>query len=151
MLKVYRHHPTPFVFIIIKTTLYFTPFYLALYFIGPSLETKWAIVAHIILIATYALLLIYQTLIFWLDKMVITNQRIVYQDYKFLTVSQESETFIWDIQDIITFEKGLLSYLPFFDYGKIHIETSAADIAIIFKDAPSPEDIRQYIYQIRKR
>ena len=86
-----------------------------------------------------------------MDKLIITDQRIVYIDYKFLTVSQESQTFVQDIQDIASREKGILSYLKIFDYGMLRIETAASNITITFENAPDPEGIRQFIFHLRKQ
>lgn len=54
-----------------------------------------------------------------------------------------------DIQDIKTSEKGLISYIPFLDYGTFALETASAKTTILFEQAPDPEGIRQYIYHVR--
>lgn len=87
---------------------------------------------------------------YWLDQLIITDQRIVFKNYKFITVREEGQAYIRDIQDIETREKGVLSHFKFFDYGLLRIETAAATAAIIFENAPDPEGIRHYIFEIRK-
>jgi len=151
VLKTYRHHPTPFVFMVIKTILAFAPFYVFVFFSDRFLPGKWYMILHLALFALLVIVMLYITLVYWLDKLIITNERVVYINYVFLTVSEESQAFIGDVQDIVTHEKGLLSYLRIFDYGMIRMETSASNVTILFDNAPDPEGIRQYIFHIRKQ
>jgi len=151
ILKKYRHHPTPFVWIMVKTLLGVAPFYLFLFFAVPYMSIAMSVILHIAFFAFLALIVIYKILVYWLDVLIVTNQRVINIDYKFLTTSQSSQTFIQDIQDICTHEHGILSYLRIFDFGEIRIETAASDVTLVFKDAPDPEGIRQFIYHIRKQ
>jgi len=151
ILKTYKHHPTPFVFQILKALVLMVPFYFIVSLFSEDLSIGWIIGVHIIMIVFFSLILLYITLIYWMDKLTITNQRIVYKDYKYLTVSEEAETFLEDIQDITTKENGILSYLWIFDYGLINIETPASDVTIVFENAPDPENIRQLIFHTRKQ
>ncbi|MFA6917560.1 MAG: PH domain-containing protein [Candidatus Gracilibacteria bacterium] len=151
ILKTYRHHPTPFAFSVIKVVLSFAPFYLFVFFSNKFLPGDWYVILHLALFVLFAIVILYITLVYWLDKLVITNQRVIYINYIFLTVSEESQAFIGDVQDIITNEKGLLSYFRIFDYGTIRMETSASSVTILFDNAPDPESIRQYIFHIRKQ
>lgn len=150
ILKTYRHHPTPFVWIIIKAIVSFSPFYLFIYLFQGSMSPKGAFIINVIFFVILALVLLYLIFIYWLDRLIVTDQRIVFKDYKFLTVSEESQAFIHDIQDIITKEKGVLSYFRIFDYGTVRMETAASKSTVIFENAPDPEKIRQYIFELRK-
>jgi hypothetical protein len=151
ILKKYRHHPTPFIWIMIKTLFGVAPFYLFLFFAVPYIGMSWNVILHAAFFVLLAIIVIYKTLVYWLDILIVTNQRIINIDYKFLTTSNTSQTFITDIQDINTKEKGILSYLWIFDYGTISIETAASDVTLVFCDAPDPEGIRQQIFHIRKQ
>lgn len=151
ILRVYHHHPTPFIWMVIKAAISFSPFYLFIYLFQDSMSAKWAIIINVIFFVAFTLVILYLTFIYWLDKLIVTNQRIVFKDYKFLTLSEESQTFIRDIQDIISREKGILSYFRIFDYGTIRMETSSSTSIVIFDNAPDPEGIRQYIFQLRKQ
>jgi len=151
ILKIYHHHPTPFLWMLIKVAVSFAPFYLFIYLFHDSMSDKGAFIANLIFFVILALVVLYLVFIYWLDRLIVTNQRIVFKDYKFLTVSEESQTFIRDIQDIITREKGILAYFRAFDYGIVRMETAASKSTVIFDNAPNPEGIRQYIFQLRKR
>ena len=97
----------------------------------------------------YALLVSYSSLIYWLDRLVVTDQRIVHIDWQYLTVRNESEAELNDIQDIKTGEKGFLSYFYVFDYGFFALSTASAKVIITFLDAPDPEGIRKFIYHVK--
>jgi len=113
------------------------------------MSTKAYLWAHVIIIAIFTLILIYQSLIYWLDRLVITNQRIVHIDWKYLTVRDEHETELHDIQDISTKERGVLATFKVFDYGTFTVQTASRTSIIEFENAPDPEGIRQYVYTIK--
>ncbi len=102
------------------------------------------------MLAVFSLVVIYQAIIFWLDRLVVTNMRIYQIDWKYLTVRSESEAMLSDIQDVRTAEKGVLSYFKILDYGMIRVETASSHVTLLFEDAPNPEGIRQFIYSVRK-
>lgn len=147
ILKTYHHHRTPFVFDLLKIIAGSFPFFLLLYLFGPTISSKAYFIAHIVIISIFVLILIYQSLIYWLDKLVITNQRVVHIDWKFLTIRKEYETELTDIQDIITREKGVLAVFRWLDYGTFRLQTASHASIIEFIDAPDPEGIRQFIYE----
>ncbi len=117
IVKIVHHHPTPFVLDVLKVILGSFPFFLMLFLFNPVLSTKWSVLLHLMVFLLFTLVLIYVSLIYWLDKLIITSQRIIHIDWKYLTVRDESEAFLRDIQDIQTEEKGILSTFWIFDYG----------------------------------
>lgn len=125
------------------------PFFLVLFLFKESFSTKVFIIAHVVILIGFILVTAYISLVYWLDKFVITNHRIIYVDWRFLTARHESEAFHHEIQEIQTIEKGFFSYFKIFDYGRIIVETASAHININFPDAPDPEGIRRFIYHIR--
>jgi len=149
ILRTYRHHPVPFVWQIIKALALMIPFYFFIYIFSSDLSPLWILLVHVSTLILFGLILLYLSLIYWMDKLIITDQRVVYRDYKYLTVSEESETFLNDIQDITTKENGVLAYFWIFDYGLITIETPASSVTIVFDNAPDPEGIRQLIFHMR--
>lgn len=149
ILKVYHHHPTPFVLLIFKTIVAFLPFYVLLLFLSGSLSTSGKIIGHLIIFALFILVITYQTIVYWLDRLVITNQRIINIDWRYLTIRNESEALIKDIQDVKTKEKGILAHFKVFDYGSIKLETASSLVSIEFNNAPDPEGIRQFIYHVK--
>jgi hypothetical protein len=113
------------------------------------MSTKAYVIAHIVIISIFTLLIIYQSLIYWLDKLVVTNHRAIFIDWKFLTIRKEYEAELRDIQDIRTKERGVLAVFRFLDYGTFAVQTASHVSIIEFIDAPNPEGIRQFIYSIK--
>jgi hypothetical protein len=149
VLKIYHHHPTPFAIDLIKIIAGSFPFFLLLYLFGPTMSTKAYVIAHLIVILLFTLILIYQALVYWLDRIVITNLRIIHIDWKYLTKRDEYEADLNDIQDISTKEKGILSAFWLLDYGDLVLQTASHTSIIQFTEAPDPEGIRQFIYRIK--
>jgi len=149
VLKVYHHHPTPFVFDILKVIFGSFPFFFMLYLFSGIMSTKWFVIAHFIVFGIFALVIVYVSLIYWLDKLVITNKRVVFIDWKYLTVRDEAEAELDDIQDIQTEEKGLLSAFWVLDYGMLRLDTASSYITMEFPQAPDPEGIRMFLYHVR--
>lgn len=149
ILKIYHHHPTPFTYDIIKVILASIPFFVVLFIFKETISTKWYVVINLALVFIFVLVVIYMSFIFWLDRLVVTNHRIVYVNWKLLSVREEAEAFHHEIEEIKTHEKGIFAYFRAFDYGTIQIETAAAHVNIDFRDAPDPEGIRRFIYHIR--
>jgi hypothetical protein len=150
ILKIYRHHPTPFVKQILIALIGTAPFYFLLFMLKEGLSVKLFLIISISVFVIFSLVVAYLSLVYWLDKFIVTNQRIVFVDWRLLTVKDEAETFFDEIQEITTREKGFLSYLKVFDYGTIAIETASAHVVIEFPNAPDPEGIRRFIYHIRE-
>ena len=151
IIKVFHHHPTPFVWDVMKVVFGTFPFFFLLFFAQSVLSTGWVIISHLIVIGIFILVIVYVSLIYWLDKLIITNQRIIHIDWKYLTVRDESEAFLKDIQDVQTEEKGILSALPMFDFGLIRLDTPSSYVTITFINAPDPESIRRYIFSLKKQ
>lgn len=151
ILKIYRHHPTPFVLDIFKVMIGTFPFYLMLFLFQNVLSSAWYIIGHLIILGLFSLILVYLSLIYWLDKLVLTNFRVIHIDWKYLTVRNEAEAELDDIQDIHTEEKGVLAFLWVLDYGVLILDTASAHVTLRFEDAPDPEQIRRFIYHLRNQ
>jgi hypothetical protein len=151
ILKVYHHHPTPFIVNLLKIIAATLPFFFLIFIFQESVSTAVFVWANIIVLTVFALVITYYSLVFWLDKLVLTTRRIVYINWKFLTVRAEAEAELDDIEDILTTEKGILAYFKFFDYGILKVDTASSHVTFEFMQAPDPEGIRQYIYHIRQQ
>lgn len=149
VLKIYRHHPTPFMKLMIVAFLGVTPFYLVLFLLKESFSTKVFLITSIVFFVIFAIVITYMSLIYWLDKFIVTNHRILFVNWKSLTARHEAEAFYHEIQEIQTKEKGFLSYFKVFDYGTITIETASAHVIIEFHNAPDPEGMRRFIHHVR--
>lgn len=151
ILKVYHHHSTPFIYLIVKTIVAFLPFYVLLLIFNGGMTTSQTIVSHLLIFALFVLVVTYQTIVYWLDRLVITNERVINIDWRYLTIKNESEASLKDIQDIKTTEKGILAHFRFFDYGMVKLETAASYVFIEFNNAPDPEAIRKFIYHVKSQ
>jgi hypothetical protein len=149
VIKVFHHHITPFLFWLIEIVIAFIVCFLLLYLFQKAIPFTTFLIFHVVLISLFSIIVFYKSIIFWLDKLIVSNQRIVYVNWITLFKRQESEAMLHDIQDIQTSEKGIISYIPLFDYGSFTLETASAKTTITFDLAPDPEGIRQYIYHIR--
>lgn len=149
IVRIYRHHPTPFIYQIFVTLMGTLPFFLVLFLLKESFSTSTFVIAHLVIFAIFALVVTYLSLIYWLDKLILTNYRAVLVDWRLLSSREESEVGYHEIQEIYTEEKGFWSYFKIFDYGTIAIETASSHIVMEFVNAPDPEGIRRFIYQLR--
>lgn len=145
IVKTYHHHPFPFIVQLVKALGASIPFFFFVYLISTALTYQQLIIANLIVIGLFSVVIIYLALIYWLDKLVITNKRIVHIDWEFLSKRDEGEALLYDIQDIHTREKGLLSALYLFDYGVIRLETASSKTTIMFTEAPDPEGIKAFL------
>lgn len=148
-LRVYHHHPVPFVFDLLKVMGGSFPFFFMIFLFREGISGFAFFMANTVVFILFCFMVLYISLIYWLDKLVITNQRIVYVNWKWLTIRTESEAFLNDIQDIQTQEKGIFSYFWFFDYGTFTLDTASSRVTLVFDNAPDPESIRQFVYKIK--
>ena len=96
----------------------------------------------------FILVFLNMTLIYWLDKLIITNQRLIYINWISITNVQENEINLKSIQDIGSFERGLIRFIPFLSYGKIVIKSSAYKFDITFEEIGKANKVRTFITQI---
>ncbi len=149
IVKVFHHHPTPFAKGLIFVIFGSLPFFLLLFFIAQGLSTSSAIIANLVLITLFGLVIIHYAAIYWLDRLIITNQRVIYVNWITLFNRDESEAELNDIQEVATKEKGIFSALRVFDYGEFRLETASTRTTILFDRAPDPEGIRQFLYEVK--
>lgn len=149
ILKVFRRHPTPFVFDMIKAILAIIPFYIMLFLFQNALPGVWYFWIHVILFLGFVIVITLVAVDYWLDKLVVTNMRVVFINWINIFHRHEAEALLDDIQDIQTEEKGFLANLWVFDYGLFQLETAASHLTINFDRSPDPEGIRRFIYHLR--
>lgn len=152
ILKIYYHSLFPFLVNVAELLTVTLPFFFILYLLKDSISFNTAVVVYSLILFVFALILIYLTLIYWLDRLVITNKRVIFIDWKYLTVKVEAETELKDIQDIVSRENGFLSLLPLLDFGTVEIKSASNKTAIEFIQAPDPNGIKKFIqtYAIKK-
>jgi hypothetical protein len=148
VLKVFHHHPTMFVFRGGKIIIASLPFYLVgSFFNGVFSAPQMAVIFSIISII-FVLIIAYDFTFYYLDRLFITNRRVIHQNWDNALQREEHEVELADIQDIATKETGIFSYLKIFDFGSFRLETASKSTAISFKGAPDPEGIRHFIYHL---
>jgi len=149
ILKVYHRHPTPFAFDMIKAIIAIIPLFVVLMFFRDVLSTGVFSLIVFILFVGFGIIILYVSLIYWLDRLVVTNMRVIFINWRSWYNRHESEALFGDIQDIQTNEKGFIANLWIFDYGDFHLETASSHMTILFDRAPDPEGIRRFIYHLR--
>ena len=148
-MKVYHHHPTPFVFTVFKVIFGVLPFFVFLYFFNGALSagTFWTLA--LVLLFIFVGVLIYVSLLYWLDRLIVSNERVIFVDYQWLGKKLETELEITDIQEIVSHENGIFAYFRIFDYGFVELDTPASNVPLHFPNASNPDGIRQFIYHIK--
>jgi uncharacterized membrane protein YdbT with pleckstrin-like domain len=145
IIKIIHHHPFPFFMQLIKILIASIPFFFIPFLLSSILTKTQFIIANLIIIGLFMVVIFYLSLIYWLDKIIITNKRIVHIDWIQLTIRREGEVLIDDIQDIYTEERGILAVFYLFDYGFLRIETASGKSTIRFTEAPNPEFVKRFL------
>jgi hypothetical protein len=151
VIKVFHHHPTTF---LLRGMNYFVvslPFYFVGSFFNTVLPPMGMVAIYAAITVVFGMFTAYDLILFFLDRLVITNRRIIHVDWKSALSRSEAEAELLDIQDITTKEMGLFSALKFFDYGLFMLETASTKTSIIFNDAPDPEGIKHFIYRLYQK
>ena len=131
VLKTIKRHPTPFIFKMLKIGLVALPLYFILYLIGRETEGEIGLILFAVLSFALGIIIVLIVFDYVLDRLIITNKRVVWINWKSLIRREEHEAELLDIQDIETREKGILSKLKMFDYGFFEIETAASKTCIL--------------------
>lgn len=143
ILRTVKRHSTPYIVKILKIVLVALPFYIVIFLISSEIP----LVTGFFLVLSFFLGIIVTliSLDFLLDKLIITNKRVIWVNWKSPFKKEEHEAELLDIQDIETREKGILSKLPIFNYGFLEIETASSKTCICFIDCPHPDQVKHFI------
>lgn len=146
-----KRHKTPFCFSMIKLVIVFMPFYFLTYFVGKELSDLYIFIFFLTVSLFFGFFIVYISLIYFLDRLIITTQRIILINWKSLFRREEYEAELVDIQDIRTREKGFLSKFKILDYGILEIETASSSTTIKFENTPDPEGVKHFIFSHQKK
>lgn len=80
---------------------------------------------------------------FYLDVLIITNQRIMDIEQHGLFHREISEFRLENLQDITTDISGMVA--TFFDFGDVHVQTASENRKFIINDAAHPEQVKRLI------
>lgn len=83
---------------------------------------------------------------FYLNLLVVTNDRLLYIAQQGLFARTISEVDLYKIQDITSEVKGFIASL--FNYGNLLIQTAGAMDKFMIKGVPNPEDLRKAIMDL---
>lgn len=147
--NVYHRHYFPFVLTVVKILAASFPFYFLLFVGEGSMSGRVFYTAFSMITVLFVLVFLYAGFVYWADKLVVTNFRVIFIDWKLINVSEEQEAEIEVIQDIHIVEKGIFSFIPFLDYGTLAIATSASRVSIHFAYAPDPNGIKRFIFSLK--
>lgn len=149
ILKTFYHHPLPLLGTILGTVMASVPFFLVASFFQGVLDSKQMFALYTGIFVLFLLIAAYISMLYFWDRLIVTNKRVVHVDWKGLFLSEEVEADLSDIQDISIKQLGLLTSLALFNFGTFQISTASAKASIIFKHATNPEGIRNFIYHIQ--
>ncbi len=151
VIREYHHHPFRFFVRAVKILTVSFPFFFLAFLFRDVFSTLEIAGIYTVIAIIFLAIAGYSSLIFYLDRLVMTNQRVIHIDWHGLFARDESEAEYSDIQDIETRENGILSNLKIFDYGYIIIQTASKKISIMFEDANDPEGIKHFIYHLQRK
>jgi hypothetical protein len=148
IIKTFHHHYTAMLVRAFKYLFVMLPFYLVAYVISSLFSPAVVIMIYCCIAIFFTVFIAYDLFLYYMDKLVITNYRIIHVDWKSIFRKEESEVEIKEIQDITTVEHGLFAIIPFFDYGFFNVETASSKTALVYDDAPDPTNIKHFIYHL---
>ncbi|MBI4427250.1 MAG: PH domain-containing protein [Candidatus Magasanikbacteria bacterium] len=152
-----RRHPLTFLPILgVFIILLLVP--VAMYFLVnnlfPQLLTGQLSYPVLVLFASIFYLSIYlffygQFIDFYLDLWIVTNDRIVDIEQHGLFSRTISELDLYNIQDVTVETSGFFATM--FKYGNLYVKTSSDNSQIIFRDIPSPNEVRQALIELAEQ
>lgn len=151
IIKVYHHHTLFFFWRGVKVWVAILPFLLLTYMFRSLIP--FAVQVEIIVgtIIVFALAHAYDFIMFYLDTLIITNQRVVHLDWINPFKYMETQAMLDDIQNVESEENGFLSEFRIFDFGEFLIETASTRTVISFEQAPDPEGIKFFVTDLSRR
>lgn len=148
IVKVFHHHPTARVVRGFGIVIASFPFFFCAWFFRDLFTSPQMTMLYFGIGALNFLILLYDSVLYYLDRLVITNRRVLYIDWNGAFSNTEHEAELVDIQDIETREKGIISLISALDYGDFTLETASTHTTIHFPNAPDPEGIKHFIYHL---
>jgi len=147
IVKVIHHHPFPFIVQMFQALGASLPFFFLLFLTSPAIPNFYLVVINLGIIFIFSLVIMYLALIYWMDKLIITNQRVIHVDWELLTLKKEYSGLLHDIQEISSQEHGILSALYLFDYGVLKLETASSKTTITFYQTPDPDGVKAFLME----
>lgn len=151
IIKVYHHHKFYFIWRGVKVWAASLPFFLVAFIFSPimGMNIYWS--SNLFIFIVFGLIHGYDFLMYYLDTLVITNQRLVHLDWINPFRYTETQAMLNDIQNIESAENGFLSRFKIFDFGLFLVETASTRTVIHFPEAPDPEGIKFFLTNLSRR
>ena len=148
LVKEFHHDVICFIERSVKVVIASLPILYMMSIFAGFFSTEVVISAYLVVAAIFSMLIANDVFLFYMDRLIITNKRIIHVDWKSLFSKTESEAELSDIQDIKTTSGGILTLLPFFNFGTFSAETASTKTSIRFENAPAPDEIKDLIYHL---
>lgn len=145
VLKTIKRHKTPYVFALSKIAVIVVPLYILAFYFGRDLDIEFSLILFFLISFFAGIIIVVISVDYLFDRLLITNKRVIWINWKSIFKKEEHEAEFIDIQDIETREKGLLSKLKIFDYGFMEIETASSKTCVTFNDCPDPDGVKHFI------
>lgn len=142
-----RRHLTPYVLKLVFIGVIVLPLFTLLLLLPKDLDGEWVLVVFAIISIITGMAVTIISMDYLMDKLVVTNKRVVWVNWKTIFTREEREAELLDILDIESMEKGILSKLHIFDYGQLILETAAGRTCIQFDDCADPEGVKGFILE----
>lgn len=142
---VIKRHKTPLVFRLFFIFLAAVPVFFFFTALGRGISQSFligiTIVASLFLFIVIGLLLMNYVF----DKIIVTNRRVILEDWHSPISRVQHEAKFSEIQDIRTRETGILARFPILNYGNLIIETAASKTCVEFDQCPDPDGTKHRI------
>jgi hypothetical protein len=149
IIKTYRRHFIPIFFQISTIVLAIFPFVVLLFIVKGFIPFKIKLIVIILLFLIVILSVIYTFCIYWSNKLIITNERLLHVEWFSLTRKKIHDIELQNIQLIDIEDSGIINKLfPFLDYGNIEVLGSSDIDHIIFNQASNPAKIKRTLNKI---
>lgn len=151
IVKVYHHHYFFYFWRAFKIFAASLPFFMLAYVFTLPLSTSIKITVNLVIAAVFLAIYIYDFAMYYLDTLIVTNQRLVHLDWINPLKYMETQATLNDIQNIECSENGFLSKFHFLDFGLFLVETASTRTVISFPEAPDPEGIKFFITNMSRK
>lgn len=151
IIKVYHHHPAFYFWRSAKVWGASMPFYFLAFIFSPLFPTPVALSVYAAITVLFVLVNLYDFVMYYLDTLVITTQRVVHLDWINPFRYTENQAMLNDIQNIESEENGFLSKFKWFDFGVFLLETASTRTVITFTEAPDPEGMKFFVTNLSRK
>ncbi len=140
----YHHHFIPFLSQCVMAFIVLIPFYILLTVAEQYIPQKILIPLKIILIFVSLIFLLHISCNYWLDKLVITNQRAIHINWKNIFSKEIHDIELSEVDYISIKDMGIMDKIPFLNYGDLYIHGTSSSV-ITFKDVYKPHKVQYAI------